>query len=209
MKEISADSRLFLPQTYVLLSTNSEIVGQQYDCPTDNFVQMTSFPSYANSGGTAILMGKDGTIVDQMTFSEKMHYPLLKVTKGVSLERVSFSQPSMDANNWHSAAERVGFGTPGQPNSMMQSIEMSQDEISISPDIFSPDGDGFDDACFINYRFDEVGYTMNVYIFNVAGQLVRHLVKGELVGQEGRARWTGLDDNGNRVPMGVYVVKEK
>ena len=206
LKEISADSRLFLPQTYVLLSTNSEIVGQQYDCPTDNFVQMTSFPSYANSGGTAILMGKDGTIVDQMTFSEKMHYPLLKVTKGVSLERVSFSQPSMDANNWHSAAERVGFGTPGQPNSMMQSIEMSQDEISISPDIFSPDGDGFDDACFINYRFDEVGYTMNVYIFNVAGQLVRHLVKGELVGQEGSALWNGLDDNGNRVPIGVYVV---
>ena len=206
LKEISADSRLFLPQTYVLLSTNSEIVGQQYDCPTENFVQMASFPSYANSGGTAILMGKDGTMVDQMVFSEKMHYPLLKVTKGVSLERVSFDQPSMSADNWHSAAERVGFGTPGQPNSMMQSAEMSQDEISISPDVFSPDGDGFDDACFINYRFDEAGYTMNVYIFNVAGQLVRHLVKGELVGQEGSTLWNGLDDNGNRVPIGVYVV---
>jgi hypothetical protein len=206
LKEISADNRLFLPQTYVLLSTNSEIVEQQYDCPIDNFVQMTSFPSYANAGGTAVLMSKDGTMIDQMVFSEKMHYPLLKVTKGVSLERVSFSQPSMDANNWHSAAERVGFGTPGQPNSMMQSTEISQDEISISPDIFSPDGDGFDDACFINYRFDEAGYTMNVYIFNVSGQLVRHLVKGELVGQEGSVLWNGLDDNGNRVPIGVYVV---
>ena len=89
---------------------------------------------------------------------------------------------------------------------MMQSAEISQDEISISPEIFSPDGDGFDDACFINYRFDEAGYTMNVYIFNVAGQLVRHLVKGELVGQEGSTLWNGLDDNGNRVPIGVYVV---
>ena len=206
LKEISADNRLFLPQSYVLLSTNSEIVGQQYDCPIDNFVQMTSFPSYANAGGTAVLMSKDGTMIDQMVFLEKMHYPLLKVTKGVSLERVSFSQPSMDANNWHSAAERVGFGTPGQSNSMMQSTEISQDEISISPDIFSPDGDGFDDACFINYRFDEAGYTMNVYIFNVSGQLVRHLVKGELVGQEGSVLWNGLDDNGNRVPIGVYVV---
>ncbi len=206
LKEITADSRLFLPQTYVLLSTNSEIVGQQYDCPTDNFVQMASFPSYANAGGTAILVGKDGTTVDAMYFSEKMHYPLLKVTKGVALERVAFDQPSMSADNWHSAAEQVHFGTPGYENSMMQSAEPSNDEISISPDIFSPDGDGYDDACFINYRFDEAGYTMNIYIFNVAGQQLRHLAKGELVGQEGSVLWNGLDDNGNKVPVGVYVV---
>ncbi len=206
LKEITADSRLFLPQTYVLLSTNNEIVGQQYDCPTDNFVQMTSFPSYANSGGAAILMGKDGTTIDKMYFSEKMHYPLLKVTKGVALERVSFDHPSMDANNWHSAAESVYFGTPGYENSMMQSAKPSNDGISISPDIFSPDGDGYDDACFINYRFDETGYTMNIYIFNAAGQLIRHLAKGELVGQEGSVLWNGLDNNGNKVPVGVYVV---
>ena len=206
LKEIASASRLFLPKTYVLLSTDSEIVGQQYDCPTDNFVQTASFPSYANAGGTALLMGKDGTMVDQMYFSEKMHYPLLKVTKGVALERVSFDQPSMDANNWHSAAERVHFGTPGYENSMMQKAESSNDEISISPDIFSPDGDGFDDACFINYHFDEAGYTMNIYILNVAGQLIRHLAKGELVGQEGSVLWNGLDNNGNKVPVGVYVV---
>ncbi len=206
LKEIVSDSRLFLPGTYVLLSTNSEIVGQQYECATDNFVQMASFPSYANAGGTAILVGKDGTMVDAMYFSEKMHYPLLKVTKGASLERVAFDQPSMDVNNWHSAAERVHFGTPGYENSMLQTTEPSDDQISISPDVFSPDGDGYDDACFINYHFDEAGYTMNVYIFNVAGQQIRHLAKGELVGQEGSILWNGLDDNGNRVPIGVYVV---
>jgi hypothetical protein len=206
LKEITIDSRLFLPKTYVLLSSDSEIVGYQYDCPTDNYVQMTSFPSYANAGGTAILMSKGGTTIDQMYFSEKMHYPLLKVTKGVSLERVSFDQPSDDVNNWHSAAERVHFGTPGQPNSMMQNTEPSQDEISITPETFSPDGDGFDDACFVNYRFDAAGYTMNIYVFNTAGQLVKHLAKGELVGQEGSVLWNGLDNNGNRVPIGVYVV---
>ena len=206
LKEIASESHLLLPQTYVLLSTNSEIVGQQYECSTDNFVQMASFPSYANSGGTALLMSKSGTVIDQMVFSESMHYPLLKETKGVSLERVSFDQSSLDANNWHSAAERVHFGTPGYENSMMQSADPSDDEITISPDVFSPDGDGFDDACFVSYHFDEAGYTMNIYIFNVAGQLNRHLAKGELIGQEGSVLWNGLDDNNNKVPVGVYVV---
>lgn len=205
-KEITSDSRLLLPQSYVLLSTNGQIVGQQYDCSTENFVEMASFPTFANSGGMAILMSKSGLPIDQMYFSEKMHYPLLKVTNGVSLERVSFTQASMDANNWHSAAESVHFGTPGYANSMMQNGVHSDDDISISPDVFSPDGDGFDDNCFVNYHFDEAGYTMNVYIFNVAGQLVRHLVKGELIATEGTAIWNGLDDRGNHVPLGVYVV---
>lgn len=206
LKEIASDSRLLLPQSYVLLSTNSQIVGQQYDCATDNFVQMESFPIYANAGGTAVVMSKLGVVIDQMYFSEKMHYPLLKVTKGVALERVSFNQPSMDANNWHSAAESVHFGTPGYANSMMQNAEPSEDAVSVSPEVFSPDGDGFDDDCFINYHFDEAGYTMNVYIFNVAGQLVKHLAKGELVGQEGSVIWNGTDNNNNRVPIGIYIV---
>lgn len=206
LKSIISESRWFMPRSYVLLSTNSVIVGEQYECPTDNYVQMTSFPSYVNAGGTALLMSKEGTMIDAMAFSEQMHYSLLTTTKGVALERISFDQPSMDANNWHSAAESAHFGTPGQPNSMMQLPELSTDEVSISPDVFSPDGDGFDDVCFINYYFDEAGYTMNVYIFNVAGQQLRHLGKGELVGQEGSLIWNGLDENGNRVPIGVYIV---
>jgi hypothetical protein len=32
------------------------------------------------------------------------------------------------------------------------------------------------------------------------------LAKGELVGQDGSVIWNGLDDNGNRVPIGIYVV---
>lgn len=71
MKEVSADSHLFLPHSYVLLSSNSQIVGMQYNCPTDNFVEMASFPNYPNSGATAIVMGKDGIVIDQMRYSEK------------------------------------------------------------------------------------------------------------------------------------------
>ena len=47
---------------------------------------------------------------------------------------------------------------------------------------------------------------MNIYIFNVAGQQIRHLAKGELVGQEGSVMWNGLDENGNRIPVGVYII---
>lgn len=205
---ITDDSRLFLPQAYLLLSTNACSVGQQYECEITEYVDMAAFPSYPNSGGIALLMSRQGVMVDQMAYDEKMHYSLLKETKGVSLERVSWEAPSDQSDNWHSAAEAVHFGTPGYANSMMAAEQDDVDDaaIIIDPSVFSPDGDGWDDHCVIAYGFDKPGNTINVYIFNVEGQLVRHLVKGELVGQEGSFVWNGLDSRGNRVPLGVYIV---
>ncbi len=209
LKEITDESRLMLPQSYLLLSTDGYTVSQQYGCGMENFFDMQSFPSYANSGGEALLMSHQGVIVDQMTFSEKMHYPLLKETKGVALERVSWDVPSDQPDNWHSAVEAVRFGTPGYANSMMNVgsfSEQTESVVTLDPKVFSPDGDGFDDNCMFTYQLETVGCTMNVYIFNVEGRLLRHLVKGELVGGAGGFVWNGLDDRGNRVPIGIYVV---
>ena len=206
MKTITTESQLFTPNSYLLLSTNSVIVAQQYECTIENYVDMASFPSYPNSGATVLLTDKNGNVIDRMDYSEKLHSPLLKETKGVSLERVSPDVASDNADNWHSAAENVHYGTPGRLNSMAQDAEITDNEIEISPEVFSPDGDGFDDVCMINYNFDEPGYTMNVYIFNTAGQLVRHLARGAVVGQEGSLPWNGFDDNGGRLPVGIYIV---
>ena len=47
---------------------------------------------------------------------------------------------------------------------------------------------------------------MNAYVFSADGRLVRHLVRGELVADQGCFVWNGLDSQGNRVPIGIYVV---
>lgn len=208
LKVITDDSHLFTPHSYVLFSTDGYTVSQQYHCGMEGFVDMMSFPSYPNSGGVALLMSRQGVRVDEMVFSEKMHYPLLKETKGVSLERVSWEVPSDQPDNWHSAAEEVGFGTPGYANSMrVDELNIAENQvITVDPQVFSPDGDGFDDSCLFTYQLGSSGCTMNAYVFSSEGQLVRHLVKGELVSQEGRFVWNGLDNRGSRVPIGIYVV---
>ena len=208
LKEITPDSHLMMPNSYVLLSTDGYTVSQQYQCEPDHTIDMASFPSYPNSGGVALLMSRKGVVVDQMTYSEQMHYPLLKETKGVSLERVSWEVSSDQLDNWHSAAEAVGFGTPGYRNSMMADLSEVQVEnpINVEPQVFSPDGDGFDDSCLFSYRLESSGCTMNAYVFSAEGRLVRHLVRGELVSQEGCFVWNGLDSRGLKAPIGIYVV---
>ena len=81
-----------------------------------------------------------------------------------------------------------------------------ENPIGVEPAVFSPDGDGFDDNCRVTYQFDEAGCTMNTYVFSADGRMVRHLVKGELVTDQGNFVWNGLDSGGSRVPIGIYVV---
>ena len=214
MKAITEERRLFLPHRFLLLSTDGDGVCRQYACQPDDRLDMTSFPPYPNGGGIALLASRQGVLVDRVPYDASMHDPLLKVTKGVALERVSWSAPSDQPDNWHSAAEAVHYGTPGYANSMQAEAPFPEQSegngfllsVTVSPEVFSPDGDGFDDHAVITYALAEPGATLNLYLFDVEGRLVRHLVRGALVGKEGSAVWNGLDQRGDRVPPGVYVL---
>ena len=46
----------------------------------------------------------------------------------------------------------------------------------------------------------------NVFIYNTAGRQVRHLVKGALLGNAGTFTWNGLDENGQPLPIGQYIL---
>lgn len=207
LKNITNDSYLLLPAKYALLTTNSNEVLQQYPtADTAVFVEMASFPTYSNSEGTVLLKAKSGELVDVFAYNEDMHYPLLTTNDGVSLERISFDGPTNDASSWHSAAESVGFGTPGLQNSMFRAFPEVDDDITIEPELFSPDGDGRDDVTSIAYSFDEAGNTLNIHIYNSVGQPIRHLVKSQLVAQQGVYHWDGIDENGNKAGVGIYIV---
>jgi hypothetical protein len=134
-----------------------------------------------------------------------MHYPLLNYVEGVSLERTNFNAPTQDASNWHSAAESAGFGTPAFLNSQFVAAGETSEEISLEPEIFSPDNDGYNDIISINYRFPQPGYMMTVNVFNAGGQLVRDLVNNEYLGTEGTVNWDGIQDNQTKAPVGIYV----
>ena len=209
VKEVISTSRILLPKSYILLSTDSEIVKYQYNSNSDDFLDIESLPSLPNEEGHIIICDKSRNIIDEVFYSEKMHYDLLIETQGVSLERISSENPSYDKNNWQSAAYDVNYGTPGYKNSMSTDlIEINNDnEINIAPEVFSPDNDGFDDICNIYYNFDENAYTLNIKIFNSKGMLVNNLLNNSLVNNEGFISWDGTDDNDHLLDPGIYIVQ--
>ncbi len=209
VKEISSTGRILLPKSYCLLSIDSEIVKYQYNSTSEDFLDIGALPSLPNEEGHILICNKAREIIDEVLYSEKMHYDLLVETQGVSLERISSENPSYDKKNWHSAAYNVNYGTPGYKNSMAADVTETYDdnEINIIPEIFSPDSDGFDDICNIHYNLNENGYTINIKIFDSNGRLVKNLLNNSLVNKEGFVSWNGCDDNNHLLEPGIYIIQ--
>ena len=208
VNDIAPGGFIVFPQDYVVITTNTAIVKSQYYSPNPNgFIQVPSMPAFNNDEGIAVIALKNlTTTIDKLIYSADMFNPLLNSTEGVSLERINFDRPSSDKTNWHSAAQTVGFGTPAYRNSEYLNGENTNDPVSVSPEIFSPDNDGNNDVLNINYKFDVAGYTANIVIYDASGRLIRDLVKNELLGTSGTFSWDGITNENEKARIGIYVI---
>lgn len=204
---ISMESRLILPGEYFVVTTDTAAVKAcYYTSNPGGFVQVESLPSMNDDEGSIALALGTGEIIDRIAYSDGMHYPLLTGTEGVSLERINPDQPSDTRSNWHSAAESVGFATPAYQNSQFGQFDDSGNEITLSPDVFSPDNDGKDDYLTITCIFDQPGYNVRATVYDATGRMVRRLLNNELSGTTGAYTWDGITDDRTKAPVGRYIL---
>jgi len=197
------------PHTYLLLCKNKSAISSIYYSPENsNYCLTDEFPRLPNSEGEIGIskISSSSSFIDRFHYNVKMHHSLINNKKGVSLERISFQEETNNTNNWTSAASIVNFGTPGYQNSQHLEPGNSLDEISVSPEIFSPDLDGRDDLLQIDCHFKEPENTLNLIIFNAQGKRVRHLVKNDIMGLNAQYYWDGTWDDGNRAEYGIYIL---
>ncbi len=208
IRNISTNSYLLFPDDYAVLTTNTVAVMEHY--PYNNpeaFIQIETMPSMTNAHGIVAFSHQSHKIIDMIAYTEDMHYALLTNLSGVALERLNPNRPTQDYSNWHSAAERIGFGSPGLKNSQYTENLLTQDDpIEIYPEIFSPDNTGHNDVLNIAYEFDEPGYTANITIFDSRGRPVKTLTRSELLGTSGVITWDGTTDDNQKAYIGIYIV---
>jgi flagellar hook assembly protein FlgD len=76
----------------------------------------------------------------------------------------------------------------------------------VDPEVFSPDNDGYNDVVTFSILLEKGGFVGNIRIYNSNGGPVRHLMQNMLLGNEARMSWDGIDDDGTKAPIGIYVV---
>jgi hypothetical protein len=206
---ISGEGYLIFPGEYVLLSEDVDGVKNFYNTkPESIFLQMGNFPTYNIDDGTVVLSRiADNVIIDEYTYSSKSHYPLINDTKGVSLERINFDRPANDNTNWTSASSTSGYATPGYVNSQFSLVAVSEKgKVTVSPEVFSPDNDGFDDNVSLAYEFESPNYTGSFTIYDSNGRLVKYLVRNQLLGIKGNYSWNGVNEDNEKARIGIYVI---
>jgi hypothetical protein len=195
------------PGQLVALTSNTGTLQAQY--PTSNnpaaLLAVASFPALDNSAGSVFIYTSTNTELDHYDYNKSQQLALLSTQDGVSLERIRASGPSA-AGNFHSAAGTAGYATPGRSNSQAQDAVGNGQELTVVPELFTPDDDGQQDFTTLNYQLDQPGYVGSVTVYDALGQLTRRLLRNESLATTGFVQWDGLDERGHKAAVGYYIV---
>ncbi|MFM1915317.1 MAG: hypothetical protein RLZZ531_986 [Bacteroidota bacterium] len=192
------------PMSYVAISEDTNFLLLNYPSTIPGRLIEMDMPSYNIDSGTVYLL-KDGEQIDRVSYNSDWHFSLLDNTDGVSLERLLPDALSNQATNWHSAAESIGFATPGRINSQFQFGETTE-SISLQNDVFSPDLDGFEDVLIVNYSFSKAGLLGKARVFDDIGREVKTIFSNELLATSGFFSWDGIMNEQVKAPIGVYIL---
>jgi len=192
------------PMSYVAISEDTNFLLLNYPSTIPGRLIEMDMPSYNIDSGTVYLL-KDGEQIDRVSYNSDWHFSLLDNTDGVSLERLLPDAFSNQATNWHSAAESIGFATPGRINSQFQFGE-TPESISLQNDVFSPDLDGFEDVLMVNYSFSKAGLLGKARVFDDIGREVKTIFSNELLATSGFFSWDGIMNEQMKAPIGVYIL---
>ena len=207
LKQLSVQNVAIFPGEYLVLSEDETSVKRQYTAKNlSAFINLSSLPSYPDDKGIIVLVNNTGAVVDELSYDEKWHFALITNAEGIALERIDPNTKTQNKDNWHSAAKDAGYGTPSYQNSQFRIDLQLKGDITVIPEVFSPDNDGTDDFLTITYRFPETGYVMNITVFDAGGRPVKVLQRNAVCSQTGSFRWDGLNDKLQQLPVGPYVI---
>jgi hypothetical protein len=207
IKKLSETPFYIFPDDYIVVTEDALSLQHEYLVQNPQSVLvLSSLPSFPDDKGIVVITNSQGNVVDEVSYSEKWHFALISDDEGIALERIDPNDSSQKQSNWHSSASTAGYGTPTYKNSQFKQSNAVNATIEVNPKVFSPDNDGHDDIATISYQVAEAGYVANISIFDANGRLVRYFVKNALLGLKGSWNWDGLNENGQKLPVGMYII---
>lgn len=197
------------PGELLVFTKEPEIVTREYfTSDPSRFIELRDISRtyFTNTEETIFLLNPDSVIIDELNYSDEMHFELIDDPSGIALEKINPTANSTEKMIWHSASENSGWGTPGLENSQIFSFSSSGLEFQVETKVFSPDSDGIDDIAIFSYNLSDVGFTGSIFIFDIDGRIIKNVLSDELLGNKGTATWDGSNEEGQKAAIGIYLV---
>ncbi|MCW5895461.1 MAG: lamin tail domain-containing protein [Bacteroidetes bacterium] len=204
---LSVNSKFVRPGEYFVLASDSSITRRLLTGTEQRPLVIVNQSSLSlnNDGDDIVLMDASGFVIDSVSYLPSWHNPNVTDKSGRSLEKINPLLSSNDSRNWSTCAE-AGGGTPGRTNSVFATTLPARSNLSFFPNPFSPDGDGREDFCIIQYEVPLTVSTIRVRIYDALGRRIRTLVNNEPGAARGSVVWDGMDDDKQKARVGIYVV---
>ena len=206
-KQFSNDKRCIIPGAYYAITTDrvKVISGYPSSIP-ENLFDVSFLPSMPDDRGHLLLLNRHLDKIDEVIYTEKIHYSLLSGNEGISLEKIRPDLQSEESGSWHSASESSGWGTPGAQNSVFTTEIPAEEKLVFSSPKISPDNDGYEDVLVIDISTGDPGGIITVTVFDETGSFIRKIVENYLAGNSASIVWDGTAEDGSPVRTGIYII---
>lgn len=205
-EELTGPNLLLKSGEYFVVASDSLLIKNfNFSANSVNNIKVQKKLSLSNSGQALVLKDALKNTIDSLFYFPGWHNKNFTSTKDISLEKIN---PYLNGNkdsDWSSSVDNKG-GTPCRQNSIFTISSNQNNNLSVSPNPFSPDNDGFEDFTLIKYRLRNISANVRIRVFNSQGYLVRTVVNGSPSGREGTVVFNGLDDNNNPLRIGIYII---
>jgi hypothetical protein len=177
---------------YLVLAQDSTAFRQYYTAFTGELLQITHWPLLNNTGDTVRLLDRFGLMADSFRYIRTYD----------SNYTWSRGEDPGRTNDWGRSVEPGG--TPGERNDVVFEPDANELTMTITPNVFSPNGDGIDEVARIYVNAPSAS-AYNLRIFDRLGREVRTLVKDQVYLRD-FYEWDGRTAGGDRLPVGIYIV---
>lgn len=205
-KMISQTLLKIQPQTFFILASDTTVF-QNYSWLADekDLVLLNKDLNLPNNGSELVIKDLKNQTIDSIFYSSSMHNKNILSTKGKSLERINPQIGSTDKMNWSTSVSYEG-ATPCKENSIFTKTLAGESKVTLSPNPFSPDNDGFEDFATINFNLSQKIVQVRIKVFDSIGRLVRTLANNISAASNSSIIFDGLDDSGKPLRLGIYIL---
>lgn len=204
LKIVFSKIQLIQPHAFICVTENKNSQIEIYpNSVGNNIIEVAQLPSFNNDRGQVILKNEKNEVVDSFIYHENRHHPSIDDPDGVSLERIRFEENVDQGTNWQSGSSSEGFATPGYK--IWRTKNEVKFEVIATPVVFTPDNDGIDEECHLQFSSQEAG-NLTAMIYDSNGRLITNLANNQYITGLFEYNWNGMDSNMSFLPVGVYIV---
>ncbi len=199
MRTMVLQQSLLPPAGYLLLSPDQNWLSSHVSAEALGAL-VPDWPSLSSEADALSLFDGSHQRVESLSWNYQW-----SIERGKSLERLSPLITAAERSNWGSSVDAAGH-TAGRKNSLFHQALPAEAAFEVAPNPFSPDGDGYEDHLAISYQLPVKTARINLRIFDTLGRQVRFLCNYEPSGSQRTLFWDGLDEEGRRCRIGLYIL---